>query len=84
LDEEIKKSVRKVVKEAEAGVARTLLRWRFRREGKVLPFTDQELREESLQIADRAHKALSGAGKSLLQGIKRAYRAPGKGEDDPT
>ena len=73
MDEELKKDLGKLARHTELKVARSVLRWKYRREGRAVPLADQ-LDHESRRVADRARQVLSRRGKTVLEELKKAYR----------
>ena len=72
MDEETKKNLKKIGKETEAKVARSILRWKYKREGKPVPI-DSQLDSQSKYIADQAHQLIAKSGKSVWKELKKAY-----------
>ena len=72
MDEQIRNNFKKALKHAEFKVTRSILRWKYEKEGKVLPH-DQILENESRQVAARAHDVMARRGKSILSEIKEVY-----------
>jgi hypothetical protein len=80
MDEDLKKGLKKIAKTSEIKMAESILRWKHKKEGRPLP--DQEsMEQQSKQVAERAHKALARSGKSIWNGLKKAYKNGRKKED---
>ncbi|TET86672.1 MAG: hypothetical protein E3J46_07580 [Desulfobacteraceae bacterium] len=80
MDKQIKNNLKKALQYAEVKVTRSILRWKYEKEGKVLP-QDKVLENESRQVAARAHDVVAGRGKSILREIKKVYfKGPKKKE----
>jgi hypothetical protein len=77
--DDIGKNVKRIAQEAEAGIARYLLRWRYRKEGRQTP-GEAELQRRSRQVAEEAHQAMVKSGKTAWKEIKKAY-AKGRSTD---
>ena len=80
MDEDLKKGLKKMGKNAELKLTESLLRWKYRKEGKVIP-DDENLGEQSKVIAEQAHKIITKRGKSIWGGFTQAYRKRQKKED---
>jgi hypothetical protein len=72
MDEQIKKNVKKLARDAEMKVARSILRWKYKKEGKPVPL-EQQLENESRYIAEQAHQVIAKRGKTVLNELKRVY-----------
>jgi hypothetical protein len=73
MDEKLKKDLKKLAAEGEMRITRSLLRWKFKKEGKRVP-TDAQLDDSSRKIADQAHQMLANSSKKAWHEIKKAYR----------
>jgi hypothetical protein len=72
MDEQIKKSVKKLARDAENKVARSILRWKYKKEGKPVPI-EHQLENESRYVAEKAHQVISKRGKTVLNEFKKVY-----------
>ncbi len=79
MDEETKRNLKKIGKRTEVKVAQSILRWKYKREGKPVPL-DSRLESQSKFIADQAHQVIAGRSKSLWKELKKVYRKD-KGEN---
>ena len=82
MDEDFKKGLKKMAKNAELKVAESLLRWKYKKEGKHVP-DDESIGQQSRTITDQAHQIIGKRGKSIWKGFKEAYQK-GKKEEDST
>jgi hypothetical protein len=73
MDEDIKRGLKKIAKNTETMLAGSVLRWRYKKEGKRIP-DNQELENRSQAIADQAHKIISKRGKNIWKEFKKAYQ----------
>jgi hypothetical protein len=73
MDEDLKKGLKKMGKNAELKLTESLLRWKYRKEGKEIP-DDENLGDQSRVIAEQAHKIIKERGKSIWGELKQAYR----------
>ncbi len=72
MDEETKGNLKKIGKKTEIKVARSILRWKYKREGKPVPL-DSQLESQSKYIADQAHQVIARRGKSVWKELKKVY-----------
>ena len=72
MDEDIKRGLKKAVQQAELSVTRSILRWKYKREGKQVPLDDR-LEDETRHIAGQAHEVIARRGKNAWKELKRAY-----------
>ena len=80
MDEDLKKGLKKMGKNAELKLTESLLRWKYRKEGKVIP-NDEDLGEQSRVIAEKAHRIITERGKSIWGELTQAYRKTQNRED---
>ncbi len=80
MEKDIKKNLKKISAEAETRVARTVLRWKYKKEGKHIP-SDSELETASRQIAGHVHQVITRRGESVLNDFKKIYFNHHKKED---
>jgi hypothetical protein len=83
MDDSLKENLKKAVEEAEAGLARSLLRWKYRNEGRSVP-AEGSLERQSREIAQQAHQILSKRGRNILKGFKGVYSGRHDEDEDPT
>jgi hypothetical protein len=70
----MKEQIKKAVHTTEKGLARSLLRWKYNKEGKPIP-TEGQLDAESALVTQRANEVFRRRGKTLWGEIKKAYRS---------
>ncbi len=80
MDDDLKKNIKKMTEKTEIRLTESLLRWKYKKEGKEIP-ADQNLESQSRQIMEQAHKTLSKRGKSIWNEFKKAYRKKGAEEE---
>ena len=80
MDEELKKGLKKMAKNAELKVAESLLRWKYKKEGKRVP-DDESIGQQTKTITDQAHQIIAKRGKRFWEGFKEAYEKAKKEED---
>jgi hypothetical protein len=62
-------SLVEMAQNVEARVTESLLRWKYRRQGKTPPADDQ-LRDQSREITNQVHEILLRRGKNLWKELK--------------
>ena len=72
MDEEIKKNLGRFARNTESMVARSILRWKYKREDKPIPL-DHQLEYESRQVASRAHEVIAKRGKNVWNDLIKVY-----------
>ena len=82
MDENIKKGIKKLAENAEIGAARSILRWKYKKEGRGVP-GDDELKDQSLRVAVKAHEVIRKRGKNVWNELKKVYaKNESKGDSD--
>lgn len=76
MDDELKKNLKKVTEKTEIKLTESILRWKYKKEGKEIP-VDQDLEGQSRLILDQAHKTISKRGKNIWNELKKAYQKKG-------
>lgn len=80
MDENIKKGIKRFAENAEIGVARSILRWKYKKEGRDAP-GDEELKDQSRIVAGRAHEVIAERGRNVWDEFKKVYAKTGAKED---
>ena len=73
MDEDLKKNLKEMTEKTEIRLAESLLRWKYKKEGKEIP-ADQNLEDQSRLIMEEAHKTISKRGKNIWNELKKVYR----------
>jgi hypothetical protein len=73
MEQETKNNLKKIAEEAEMRVARSVLRWKYKKEGKQVP-QDSRLEDESRQVAGRAHQVLAERSRTVFNELKKVYK----------
>ena len=76
--------IRRALDRAERGITRSVIRWKYRKEGRPLP-PDDALEGHSRQVVDQAHEIIARRGRSVWNEFRNVYaRQKGKkgGGDD--
>jgi len=79
MDKDLKGDVKNLMKATEMKLTKSILRWKYKKEGKEIP-EDSDLQARSRMITEKANEILSKRGKSILKELKEIYRPEGKGE----
>ena len=82
MDEQIKKNIKKLARDAESKVARSILRWKYKKVGKPVP-AEHELENESRYVAEQAHNVIARRGKTVLNELKKVYLKGDQNEEGP-
>ncbi|HDZ91821.1 MAG: hypothetical protein JRJ09_11935 [Deltaproteobacteria bacterium] len=80
MDKNLKKGLRRLAEDAEVGLARSILRWKYKRERGTSP-GDDYLEARSRMVADAAREVIVQRGKKVIDEIRKVYSKPGTGED---
>lgn len=81
MDQKTKDGLARLAKNTELRATESLLRWKFKKEGKAIP-DKEHLEMQSRNVTDQAHQILTKRGKSVWQGFKKAWKNRNRGEDD--
>ena len=73
MEEKTKNNLKKIAEEAEVKIARSLLRWKYKKEGRPAPL-DCQIESESRSVAGRAHQVISRRGKNIFNELKKVYK----------
>jgi hypothetical protein len=82
MDEQIKRNIKKLARDAENKVARSILRWKYKKEGKPVP-VEHQLDNESHYVAEKAHQIIVKRGKTVLNELKKVYFKDDQKEEGP-
>ncbi len=72
MEKDIKNNLKKMAEEAEMRVARTVLRWKYKKDGKNVP-QDNQLESESRHVAGRVNEVVAKRGKAVFSELKKVY-----------
>ena len=72
MDEHMKAKLRRLAEAAEIGAARSVLKWKYKKEGKNVP-SDAQLNQQSRDAASLARDVLTKTGKTVWHDLKEAY-----------
>jgi hypothetical protein len=80
MDDELKNNLKKMTKETGIKFTESVLRWKYKKEGKEIP-TEQDLKGQSRLILEQAHKTISKSSKNIWNDLKKAYQKKGAKEE---
>jgi hypothetical protein len=72
VDEQFKKSLKRVIENGEVSLTRSLLRWKYKKVGNQIPM-DHQLEKEAREAADRMRQVISKRGKNVWNELKKSY-----------
>jgi hypothetical protein len=79
MDKDLKEGMKNILKAAEVKITESLLRWKYKKEGKGMP-VEPELQHRSHVISQNANEILTRTGKNIMKEFKEVYRKEGKDE----
>lgn len=80
MSEQMKSDLKRLARDTENRLAQSLLKWKYRKEGKAVP-DEQRVRRDSEAVAERANRILADRGKRAWAELKKAYRQSEGRED---
>ncbi len=81
MDENTRSGLKKLVEDAEAGIAKSILRWKYKKEGRLAP-AEEVMEAESRVVADTAHGILAKRSKIVWNELKKVYVKKGNDRED--
>jgi hypothetical protein len=72
MSEDTKKDIRRALDRAERGITRSVIRWKYRKEGRPVP-PDDTLEGQSRQVVDEAHRIIASRGKNVWSELRNIY-----------
>ncbi|MFZ0450521.1 MAG: hypothetical protein WAL98_14885 [Desulfatiglandaceae bacterium] len=82
MDEKSKKEIKRVFERAEQGVTRSIIRWKYKKEGKPLP-QDERIEGQSREVVEEAHRIIANRGRSIWKELKKVYSSETGKKEDP-
>ena len=73
---ETKSNMKRIAEEAEIRVTKSILRWKYKKEGRHVP-PQYRLENESRLVAGRAHEVLAKRGRNVFKELKKVYQKKG-------
>ena len=81
MDEGLKENLKRMAQDTELRLARSILRWKYKKEGRPVPLESQ-LEIHSRQVADRAHDVIKRTSRNVWAEMKKVYpKDERKGEE---
>lgn len=71
MDKDLKEELKNLARNAELRATESLLRWKYKREGKVQP-KQHHIEFQSRVVTEQAHRMIRERGKALWQDLKEA------------
>jgi hypothetical protein len=81
MDEKTKEGIRRLAKDAETSIARSILRWKYKKEG-ISPPGGDVLESQARRVTDTARGVISERGKNVWNELKKVY-AKSAGREEP-
>jgi hypothetical protein len=72
MNDQIKDRIKRIMEQAETRAAKSLLRWKYQKEGKAVP-VDTQLDSESRRVAEQATEVIARRGKNIFNELKKVY-----------
>jgi hypothetical protein len=72
MDDDIKKDIKRITRKTELKVTQSLLRWKYKKEGKPVP-DENAISQQSETVADQAHEIIARRGKTIWNELKKVY-----------
>ncbi len=80
MDENIKKGIKRLTENAEIGIARSILRWKYKKENGTPP-GDDDIETQSRMVAGKAHDVIAERGRNVWNELKKVYAKTAAKED---
>ncbi len=74
----MKNKLRRFAEGAEMGAVRSILKWKYKKEGKSVP-SDVQLDQQSREAASLAKEVITKTGKTVWHDLKEVYGERGAG-----
>ena len=68
----MKNKLRRFAEEAEIGAIRSIIKWKYKKEGKSVP-SDGQLDRQSREAASLANEVITKTGKTVWKDLKKVY-----------
>ena len=69
----MKKKLRRFAEDAEISAVRSLLKWKYKKDGKSVP-SDAQIEQQSREAASLANDVIAKTGKTVWHDLKKVYR----------
>jgi len=78
----IKKGLKNITKNIEKGIAKSIINWKFNKEGKAPP-DEAQLEAISKRVTDEANAVIRKKSSDIWHSIKASYKSPeNRGNND--
>jgi hypothetical protein len=81
MDDDLKRNLKSLARETEVKLARSILRWKLKREGRPIP-VERQLNQHSQDIVEKANDVLAQGGKRVWDELRQVYRGDTAKEED--
>jgi len=81
MDDDLKGNLKSLARQTEVKLARSILRWKLKREGRPIP-VEQQLDQHSQNIVEKANDVLLQGGKRVWQEFRQVYRGNSEREEE--
>jgi hypothetical protein len=81
MDDDLKRNLKSLARLTEVKFARSILRWKLKREGRPIP-VDEQLAQHSKDIVEKANAVLMQGGKRVWDDLRQVYRGNTDREED--
>jgi hypothetical protein len=81
MDDDLKSNLKSLARETEVKLARSILKWKLKREGRPIPVQEQ-LDRHSQDIVEKANDVLAQGGKRVWDDLRQVYRGNRTKEED--
>ena len=72
VDDALKKGIKNLARDTEVRFTKSLLRWKYRKEGRPEP-VEEQLEAKSRQVTDLANEVLAKRGKTVWREFRKVY-----------
>jgi len=70
-----KGDIRRAFDRAERGITRSIIRWKYKQEGRSLP-PDDALEDQSKKVIGQAHRIIATRSRVVLNELRSVYEKP--------
>lgn len=82
MDKNTGNDIRRAINRAERGITKSIIRWKYRKEGRPMPL-DDTIDGNARHVVNQAHEIIARRGRSVWNELKNVYsKEKGKKEDD--
>lgn len=81
MEDDLKANLKSLARQSEVKLARSILRWKLKREGRPIP-VEEQLDQHSQDIVEKANDVLLQGGKRVWHELRQVYRSNTAREED--